>query len=124
MKLLSLLLVAIVAAFSMGCGGYTSGNGTRPSTMPTVAMLAPASATAGGEAFMLTVTGSGFAGNSVVYWNSAVLTTTFTSAQELTAEIPATDIANAGTASLYVKNPGTGIYASGVNSNTVSFTIH
>jgi IPT/TIG domain len=120
MKLLELLLVT---AFAMGCGGYTSGNGTRPSSTPNIAMLAPASATAGGEAFMLTVKGTGFANNGTVYWNSSTLTTTFVSAQELTVEIPASDIAAAGTASVYVKNPGTGVYASGVNSNAVSFMI-
>jgi hypothetical protein len=119
MKLLALLLVV---AFAIGCGAYGSGSGTMPAT-PAISKLAPTSATAGGEAFMLTVTGTGFAGNSVVYWNSAALTTTFVSAEEVTAEIPASDIADAGTASLYVKNPGTGVYASGANSNTVSFAI-
>jgi hypothetical protein len=119
MKLLALLLVVM---FAMGCGGYGSGSGTKPST-PAITMLAPASATAGGESFMLTVTGAGFAGNSVVYWNSVVLTTSFVSAEELTAEIPASDIAEAGTASVFVKNPGTGVYASGANSNAVSFMI-
>lgn len=72
---------------------------------------------------MLTVTGTGFASNSIVYWNSVGVTTTYTSAQEVTAEIPASDISKAGTASIYVKNPGTGVYANGANSNTVSFTI-
>jgi len=120
---MKLLALSLVVMFAMGCGGYGSNSGTKPATTPAIAMLAPTSATAGGEAFMLTITGTGFAGNSVVYWNSAILTTTFTSAQELTAEIPASDIANAGTASVYVKNPGTGVYASGVNSNAVSFTI-
>jgi hypothetical protein len=119
MKLLALLLVVM---FAMGCGGYGSGSGMKPAT-PAIAMLAPTSATAGGEAFMLTVTGTGFAANSVVYWNSIVLTTTFVSTEQLTAEIPQGDIADAGTASLFVMNPGTGVYASGVNSNTVSFTI-
>jgi len=51
------------------------------------------------------------------------LTTTVVSAEEVTAEIPASDIADAGTASVFVKNPGTGSYASGVDSNTVSFMI-
>jgi trimeric autotransporter adhesin len=86
-------------------------------------MLTPASAAAGGETFTLTVTGNGFAGNSIVYWNSVGLTTTYTSAQELAAEVPASDISKAGSATVYVKNPGTGAYANGVNSNSVSFTI-
>jgi hypothetical protein len=73
---------------------------------------------------MLTVNGTGFAGNSVVYWNSATVTTTFVNAQQVTASVQAADIATAGSAAVYVKNPGTGIYATGVNSNSVTFTIN
>lgn len=119
MKLLSLLLLVM---FAVGCGGYSSGSGTQPTT-PTLTTLMPASATAGGETFVLTVTGTGFASNSIIYWNSVGLTTTFTSAQELAAEIPASDIAKAGSATVFVKNPGTGVYANGATSNMVSFTI-
>ena len=122
MKILS-LLVLVMVALAAGCGGYNSGNGMKPGT-PAIAMLTPDSASAGGTSFMLTVGGTGFAGNSVIYWNSASMTTTFVSAEQVTAEIPASEVDRAGSASVFVKNPGTGVYANGVDSNTVTFTIH
>ncbi len=77
------------------------------------------SATAGDAGFTLTVNGSGFVSDSVVQWNGASRTTTYVSATQLTAAIPATDIAAAGTASVTVFNPAPG----GGTSNAQSFTI-
>ena len=81
--------------------------------------LSPSSTAAGGGGFTLTVTGSNFvSGGSVVRWNGADRTTTFVSASQLTAAIPATDIAAAGTASVTVRNdPG------GAVSDALTFTI-
>lgn len=121
MKLLAVLLLIVL---SFGCGGYSSGSGMQPSSTPNIMALSPPNTTAGGGDFMLMVNGTGFASNSVVYWNSATVSTTFVSAQQVTARILAADIATAGNASVYVKNPGTGIYAMGVNSNTVTFTVN
>ncbi len=120
MKSLSVFVLLMV---SLGCGGYGSGNGVKPST-PTIASLSPDNVNAGSSQFVLTVNGSAFNNNSVVYWNSARVTTTYMSASELTATIPATDIAAAGMASVYVNTPGTGVYATGTNSNSVPFTIN
>ena len=73
---------------------------------PTLTSLSPSSAAAGGPAFTLTVNGSNFVSGSVVRWNGADRTTTFVSATQLTAAIPAADIAAAGSASVTVQNPG------------------
>ena len=54
---------------------------------------------------------------SVVRWNGADRPTTFVSATQLTAAIPAADIAVAGSASVTVRNPG------GAVSNALTFTI-
>jgi hypothetical protein len=121
---MKLLAVLLLMTFSVGCGGYGSGSGTQPASTPNISTLSPDSATAGDSGFVLTVNGTGFASNSVVYWNSATVSTSYVTAQQLTAQISAADIATAGTASLYVKNPGTGMYATGMNSNTVDFTIN
>ncbi len=59
--------------------------------------LSPNSATAGDSAFTLTVNGSDFVSDSVVRWNGADRVTTYVSSTQLTAAIPATDIAPAGT---------------------------
>ena len=81
-------------------------------TGPTLTSLSPSSAAAGGQAFTLTVNGSNFVSGSVVRWNGVDRTTNFVSASQLTAAIPATDIAAAGTASVTVQN-----------SNALTFTI-
>jgi Galactose oxidase-like, Early set domain/Calx-beta domain len=86
--------------------------------VPGLTTLSPNSATAGGPAFTLTVNGSNFVSDSVVQWNGTVRTTTFVSATQLTAAIPASDIAAAGTAQVTVANPGGG------TSNALTFTIN
>ncbi len=65
-----------------------------------VGTLTPSSAVAGGPAFTLTLTGVGFEPQSAVAWNGARLPTTFVSATQLTAQVPASDIASAGTAAV------------------------
>ncbi|MFZ3375029.1 MAG: hypothetical protein WA183_05700, partial [Chthoniobacterales bacterium] len=88
--------------------------------VPTVTSISPASATAGGPAFTLTVNGSGFITTSVVNWNGAPRATTFSSSAQLTAAISAADIATAGTIGVTVTNPGPG----GGTSNAKPFTVN
>ncbi|MCX6619389.1 MAG: LamG domain-containing protein, partial [Acidobacteria bacterium] len=73
--------------------------------MPAITSLLPSSATAGGAAFPLVVSGSNFQSNSVVRWNLSDRATTYGSATQLTAAIPATDIALAGTPKVTVFTP-------------------
>ena len=73
--------------------------------VPVLTSIDPLSATAGAGAFTLTVNGSNFIGASVVKVNGSNRTTTFISGSQLTAEIPASDIQTAGTASVLVFNP-------------------
>jgi uncharacterized protein (TIGR03437 family) len=86
---------------------------------PSVAItaIAPNSATAGAPAFTLTVTGTGFLSGATVQWNGSPLLTTFSSATQLTAAVPASLIAVAGSASVTVA-------AGGVVSKPASFTIN
>jgi uncharacterized protein (TIGR03437 family) len=86
--------------------------------VPAITSLNPASATAGGAAFTLTVTGSNFVSGSTVQWNSTALTTTFLGAAQLSASVPASLIASAGSASVTVSNPG------GTNSTATTFAIN
>jgi hypothetical protein len=76
-----------------------------PAPAPTLSSLSPNSATAGGAAFTLTVNGTNFVSGAVVKWNGAPRTTTFGSTTQLTAAIPASDIASQGTANVTVANP-------------------
>ena len=84
---------------------------------PVLTSLSPSTAVAGAGALTLTVTGSGFVSGSVVQWNGAALTTTFVGATQLTAAVPASDIASVGVAQVTVTNPGVG------TSNALPFTI-
>ncbi|HNG34148.1 MAG TPA: IPT/TIG domain-containing protein, partial [Blastocatellia bacterium] len=103
-------------------GGGTSAAATFAinNPLPTLTSLSPNSATAGGAAFTLTVNGSGFVGTSTVWWNGSLRTTTFVSATQLTAAIPASDIATAGTASVTVNSPAPG----GGSASPLTFTIN
>ena len=58
--------------------------------------------------------------SSSVLWNGTPLQTTYASSGELTATVPAADIASAGTASITVSNPSPG----GGSSNALIFTIN
>jgi Tol biopolymer transport system component len=80
--------------------------------------LAPTSAIAGSPSLTLTVGGANFVAGSVVLWNGADRATTFVSATQLTAVIPAADIAAASTAQVAVRNP-----APGGSSAAVAFTV-
>ncbi len=88
--------------------------------VPAIGSISPSSATAGGVAFTLTVNGSGFVTTSVVNWNGAPRTTTFSSSTMVTASISAADIATAGTVSVTVVNGSPG----GGTSNAMTFTIN
>jgi hypothetical protein len=97
----------------------TFGGGGSGNPVPAISGLVPDSAQAGGPAFTLTVEGSGFVTGSVVRWNGANRPTTFVSATQLQAAVPATDIEAAGTATVTVFNPAPG----GGTSNPQSFSI-
>jgi uncharacterized protein (TIGR03437 family) len=86
---------------------------------PAITSLTPSSMTAGGNAFVITVSGSNFAANSVIRWSGADRPTVFVDASTLTATIPATDLASPGTAQITVFNPP----PEGGQSNALPFTI-
>src|SRR5579871_5132893 len=66
--------------------------------------VSPSHVNAGGPAFTLVVKGSGFLNGSAVAGNGSLLTTTFVSAAELKASVPASLIANVGRVSITVVN--------------------
>jgi hypothetical protein len=98
--------------------GYTRiATSGRVTVAGAITSLSPASAPAGSPAFTLTVHGSGFDAGTIVRWNGADRTTTFVSAAQLQAAIPAADVAKAGTAHVTVFSPANGLSAA------VPFTI-
>ena len=88
--------------------------------VPVMSSLNTTSATAGGAAFTLTVSGSNFVTSSVVRFNGVDRTTTFVASNQLTATIPTSAIAAAGIFPVAVFNPTPG----GGTSNAVDFTVN
>ena len=128
MKIIALLSLVVL---SVGCGYSSSGSKPQPGIVPAIAALAPDNTNAGSAGFTLTVNGSNFNSDAVVKWNGTAQGTTFVSGSQLTAAIPATNVATAGTASVTITNPGHpggGMSGSGgttsQTSSAVTFTIN
>jgi len=81
--------------------------------------LVPDAAGPGGLGFTLTVNGTGFVSDTKVNWNSSPLATTFVSESQLTATVPASNVATAGTASVTAVSPSPG----GGTSNVAFFSV-
>jgi trimeric autotransporter adhesin len=99
----------IVTATNPAPGGGTSLNGATFTIEPfhpgfTLTSLDPSSASAGGDAFMLTANGTGFATGDVITWNGTQLITTVAPMQSIqaTAQVTKDLIATEGTASVSV----------------------
>jgi hypothetical protein len=123
------LLMALIA-LTVACGYSSKTMAPVAGTIPAITQLAPNTANAG-AAFVLTVDGSKFASKAVVNFNGTAETTTFVSANQLTASIPAAAVATAGNATVTVTNPatqGTGLYGGGgtlaETSSPMNFTIN
>jgi uncharacterized protein (TIGR03437 family) len=115
----SLIATAGVASFKVvnPGGAATDAVSFIITALPAITSLVPSTATAGGPAFTLTAQGSAFVSGSAVQWNGSALATAFVSSTQLTATVPASLIASAGTASITVVNPG------GYLSGPATFTI-
>jgi len=118
----SVLLAGLIAVqFLAGCGsgssGGSGGGGNPPpppqNAVPVITSLSPSSASQGGSAFTVTITGYNFISGSSVLWNNTARTTTYTSSTQLQVQITTADITNAGSAALSVMNPSPGGGSSG-----------
>jgi len=84
--------------------------GTANSTTATITVtvsisltaISPTTIGAGTPGFQITATGTGFTNTTSIEFNGTALTTTFVSSTQLTAIVPHSDIASAGTASITV----------------------
>ena len=81
--------------------------------------LKPDTTPATGSEFTLKVNGTGFVPGSIVNWNGTALATAFVNGGQLTANVPAANIATATTDSVSVTNPAPG----GGTSNKVFFPV-
>ena len=125
------LIVALAAcAFASACSNYNTNLSIQTSSS-VLTFVSPSTATVGAQGFTITANGSGFTTGALILWNGTALNTTLVSANQLTAPVPATDLAAAGTVKVSVQIPGSAQSAtSNVNnttttevSNIVLFTI-
>lgn len=93
---------------------------TASNPAPAMGSISPNSANAGAAAFTLTANGSNFSSNSTINWNGNALSTNFVSSSQLTATVPAANVATAGSASVTVFTPAPG----GGTSTAATFTIN
>ena len=122
MFLKMLAAIMLLALTVLGTAGPTHARTNSSATTapaPTVSLLNPTSALAGGAGFTLTVTGTNFLSASVVYFGEQPLATTFVSATQLTAAVPAQALARPRVVSVVVGNGRRG----GGTSSAVSFTV-
>jgi len=103
---------------SLGDTVIRGGGAVAMSTTPVVDSLSPSSCVVGGAAFTLTLNGSEFVSGATVLWNGAARPTTYVSATQVSAAIPATDLAKTGAVAITVSNP-----APGGTSKPATFTV-
>jgi trimeric autotransporter adhesin len=75
-------------------------------TSSAASLTSSSTLTHGGGNTMLTLTGANFLPGVAVTWNGSYRTTTIVDAAHVTLAIPASDLSNAGTASVIATNPG------------------
>ncbi len=98
-----------VTVVNPGNGGTSNGAAFAVNNpAPVMTAIAPTSVPAETGGFQLTVDGSGFSSGSQVRWNGTTLPTTYVRADQLTASVPAANLASAGFASVTVVNPSPG----------------
>jgi hypothetical protein len=117
MSRIGLGLLVTLALLTAGCGygsNYMGGGGGGGA--PNITSLTPNMANAGDPAFTVTVNGSGFGTDSVVYWNGAALPSSYGTGTKVTAQVPAVDVMNAGMFPIYVRSGAK-------NSNQINFTV-
>jgi hypothetical protein len=115
---LSAVLVCLALA---GCQTYNPNLGASSIQSSFISLITPSGSRVGAPDIMLTVNGSSFIIGSLVQWNGINLDTTFVSDTQLTASIPASDVASPGVNQIRVLAPGTNV---GNNySNIVTFQV-
>jgi hypothetical protein len=82
---------------------------------PLICSISPSTAVQNGPAFSLNVFGANFTSSSMLQWNGSPRPTTFVSSSSLVAQIPATDLAKAGSFPITVSG--------GATSTAINFVV-
>ena len=125
---------AALHAAAAGCLATDQRGVARPATscdagafqrgaVPTLTALVPNHAQVGGPAFTMTVQGSSFLPDTLLFWNGAPLPTIVASPTELVVSVPAELIATVGVATVTVENPNPPVPDGGPAAGGLQFTI-
>jgi hypothetical protein len=114
----------VVLGLGGGCSQFNT-NLTIQTSSSTLTFLSPQTANAGDSDFTITATGAGFVSGAIILWNvgpnQSQLTTTFISSTQLTATVPASNVAAAGNIHVAVQILGSAVSgASGTNATTTT----
>lgn len=114
----SLLPTLLVTLFLAGCGSaaHTDPFKSTAFTPPAITGLTPNASPVNSVPFFMTVTGSNFGSDAVVFWHGVPQFTRFVSATQLLVSVTDTDLSYFGLAPIYVRTQG-------LNSNTVDFNV-
>jgi hypothetical protein len=100
-----------------------SNSGTALTVFPSLTSINPQSAVAGASDLTLTVTGNYSGPETTVVWNQTALQTTWISATQLQATVPAADLISAGNAFVYISPSSSNSSANLSGSTALTFTI-
>jgi hypothetical protein len=118
------LIAALLALGSAGGCSQFNTNLTVQTSSSTLTYLSPQTANAGESDFTITANGGGFVSNATILWNvgpnQIPLTTTFISSIQLTATVPASEVAAAGNIQVAVQILGSAV--SGASGTTATTT--
>jgi hypothetical protein len=118
MRYLGVLLVALL---TIGCGTHgSSGNHDQLRIFipapPSIATLIPNSVPVNSVPFTMTINGSNFGTDAIVFWQGTAQSTLFITQNQLMVKVTATDLMFTGMVPVYVRTGGQ-------NSNTVDFDV-
>jgi len=117
------LIVALVACgLASACSEYNTNLSIQTSSS-VLTFVSPSTATVGSQGFTITANGAGFTTGALILWNGTALDTTLVSSIQLTAPVPATDLAAVGTVQVAVQIPGSAQSATQNVNNTTTTEI-
>src|ERR1700686_953020 len=121
-----LIAALAVSGLMVGCSQFNT-NLTTQTSSSVLTFLSPSSVRAGevsSTGLAITANGAGFVSGAIILWNlgpnQIQLTTTFVSSIQLTATVPASNFASAGTVQVAVQIPGSAV--SGSSGTTATTT--
>ena len=121
MRPLSILCLAFLVLFSIGCGAGPGSRNQGPHFAvgvfpPVMTALTPGSVPVNSVPFTMTVDGNNFGTDAVVFWNGVPQHTTFVNSHQVLVALTDTDLMFVGTVRVYVRSGG-------MNSNTLNFDV-